>query len=110
MSKKEKTIEEKYKVLDQISHVLLRPGTYVGSNKPNTSLKWIIENNKMIKKEITIIPSFLKIIDEINVCYVILFNYFVKNLPSSASSFADAETLTDKLHPEKKGSSTKEIS
>ncbi len=62
---KVKTIEEKYKVLDQISHVLLRPGTYVGSNKPNTSLKWIIENNKMIKKEITIIPSFLKIIDEI---------------------------------------------
>jgi DNA topoisomerase-2 len=65
MNKKVKTIEEKYKVLDQISHVLLRPGTYVGSNKPNTSLKWIIENNKMIKKEITYIPSFLKIVDEV---------------------------------------------
>ena len=62
---KVKTIEEKYKVLDQISHVLLRPGTYVGSNKPNTSLKWIIDNNKMVRKEITIVPSFLKIIDEI---------------------------------------------
>ena len=62
---KVKTIEEKYKVLDQISHVLLRPGTYVGSNKPNTSLKWIISDNKMINEEITIIPSFLKIIDEI---------------------------------------------
>jgi DNA topoisomerase-2 len=65
MSKKEKTIEEKYRVLDQISHVLLRPGTYVGSNKPNVSLKWIIENNKMIKREITYVPSFLKIIDEV---------------------------------------------
>lgn len=65
MTKKLKTIEEKYKVLDQISHVLLRPGTYVGSNKPNTSPKWIIDNGKMTKKEITIIPSFLKIIDEI---------------------------------------------
>jgi len=63
--KKEKTIEEKYKVLDQISHVLLRPQTYVGSNKPNTSFKWVLEENKIVKKEITYIPSFLKIFDEI---------------------------------------------
>lgn len=65
MSKKEKTIEEKYKKLDDISHVLLRPSMYLGSIKPNTSLKWIIENNKMIKKEITYIPSFLKMVDEV---------------------------------------------
>lgn len=63
--KKEKTIEEKYKVLDQISHVLLRPNTYVGSNKPNTSIKQVFEDGKIIKKEITYIPSFLKIFDEI---------------------------------------------
>lgn len=63
--KKEKTIEERYKVLDQISHVLLRPQTYVGSNKPNTSFKWVLEENKIVKKEITYIPSFLKIFDEI---------------------------------------------
>ena len=62
MSKK---IEDKYKVLDQISHILLRPGTYVGSNKPSTSLKWIFENGKMVQKEITYIPSFLKIFDEV---------------------------------------------
>jgi DNA topoisomerase II len=62
-----KKIEDKYKVLDHISHVLHRPGTYVGSNKPNTSQKWVYdsENKKMIKKEITFIPSFLKIFDEI---------------------------------------------
>jgi len=60
-----KKIEDKYKVLDQISHILLRPGTYVGSNKPSTSLKWVFDDNKMIQKEITYIPSFLKIFDEV---------------------------------------------
>lgn len=62
-----KKIEEKYKVLDHISHVLHRPGTYVGSNKPNTSQKWTFDSDikKMIKKEVTYVPSFLKIFDEI---------------------------------------------
>lgn len=62
MSKK---IEDKYKVLDQISHILLRPGTYVGSNKPNTSIKNIIEDGSILQKEITYIPSFVKIFDEV---------------------------------------------
>lgn len=62
-----KKIEEKYKVLDHISHVLLRPGTYVGSNKPHTGTKWVYdsESKRMKKREITYIPSFLKIFDEI---------------------------------------------
>jgi DNA topoisomerase II len=62
-----KKIEDKYKVLDHISHVILRPQTYVGSNKPNTSIKYIYdsESNKMIRKEVTYIPSFLKIFDEV---------------------------------------------
>lgn len=64
MSKK---IEEQYKVLDQISHILLRPQTYLGSNKPNTSVQYVFnkETNKMENMEITYIPSFLKIFDEI---------------------------------------------
>lgn len=61
-----KKIEDKYKVLDQISHILLRPGTYVGSNKPNKSNKFIInDNGEMELKELTVIPSFLKIFDEV---------------------------------------------
>jgi DNA topoisomerase II len=60
-----KKIEDQYKVLDQISHVLLRPQTYVGSNKPNTSIKNIINDGKIIEKEITFIPSFIKIFDEV---------------------------------------------
>ena len=62
MSKK---IEEKYKVLDQISHILLRPQTYVGSNKPNTSTRWIYKDGRMSQSEITYVPSFLKIFDEV---------------------------------------------
>lgn len=62
MSKK---IEETYRVLDPISHILLRPQTYVGSNKPHTDNRWVIENGKFVQKKITIIPSFLKIFDEV---------------------------------------------
>jgi DNA topoisomerase-2 len=60
-----KNIEDKYKVLDQISHILLRPGTYVGSNKPGSFNKFIICDDKVTQKELTIIPSFIKIFDEV---------------------------------------------
>lgn len=60
-----KKIEEKYKVLDQISHVLLRPQTYVGSNKPHKSLKDVVVDNKIQKQELSYIPSFIKIFDEV---------------------------------------------
>jgi DNA topoisomerase-2 len=60
-----KKIEDRYKVLDQISHVLLRPQTYVGSNKPNVSIKNIISNGKISQLEIKYIPSFIKIFDEV---------------------------------------------
>ena len=60
-----KKIEDKYKVLDQISHILLRPGTYVGSNKPGKFTRWVIEDVKILQKEVTIIPSFIKIFDEV---------------------------------------------
>jgi DNA topoisomerase-2 len=60
-----KKIEDKYKVLNHIDHILLRPQTYLGSNKPHTANKWIFSGEKMIKEEITYVPSFLKIFDEI---------------------------------------------
>ena len=60
-----KKIEDKYKVLTHIDHVLLRPQTYLGSNKPHTSLKWIYNGEKMIKEEMVYVPSFIKIFDEI---------------------------------------------
>ena len=60
-----KSIEDKYKKLDDISHVLLRPGMYVGSIKPHTSNKWLYDNGKFEKKNITYIPGFIKLFDEI---------------------------------------------
>jgi DNA topoisomerase-2 len=60
-----KKIEDKYKKLDDIDHVLQRPGMYIGSIKPHTATKWIIEDDKMVQKELTYNPGFLKILDEI---------------------------------------------
>jgi DNA gyrase/topoisomerase IV subunit B len=55
----------KYKKLDDVSHVLLRPGMYIGSIKPHTSNKFIFKEEKMVSEEITYNPGFLKIFDEI---------------------------------------------
>lgn len=59
------SIDKKFQKLDDISHVIARPGMYIGSIKPHTSVKWIVEENKMIQREITYNPGFLKIFDEI---------------------------------------------
>lgn len=60
-----KKIEDKYKKLDDIDHVLARPGMYVGSIKPHTASKWILDDGKMTQKELTYNPGFLKLFDEI---------------------------------------------
>ncbi len=62
-----KSVEEKYKKLDHISHILLRPGRYIGSITPHTANVWSYnESDKsMYKEDITWIPGFIKIFDEI---------------------------------------------
>jgi len=60
-----KKIEDKYRKLDDIDHVLARPGMYVGSIKPHTANKWVLEEGKMTQRELTYNPGFLKIFDEI---------------------------------------------
>ena len=60
-----KKIEDKYKKLDDIDHVLARPGMYVGSIKPHTANKWIVDECKMTQRELTHNPGFLKLFDEI---------------------------------------------
>jgi DNA topoisomerase-2 len=59
------SVDKKFKKLDDISHVILRPGMYIGSIKPHTANKWIVEEGKMVQREITYNPGFLKIFDEI---------------------------------------------
>lgn len=65
MSKK--TIEDKYKAMSDIEHVLFRPGMYVGSTKLETMSGFLynIETNKMEQTEYSVCPAMLKIVDEV---------------------------------------------
>ncbi|CAF3730269.1 unnamed protein product [Adineta steineri] len=62
--------EETYQLLEQLDHILKRPETYIGSNRPCTEEMWVvdesnIEGPKIVKKEITYVPGLYKIFDEI---------------------------------------------
>jgi DNA topoisomerase-2 len=63
-----KTVEQTYRKLTDIEHVLHRPGTYVGSTKPH-KMEMFIPNNlnsyEMEYKELSYIPAFLKLFDEV---------------------------------------------
>lgn len=60
------SVDKKFKKLSDIDHVLQRPGMYIGSIKPHTAMKWLIDDeNKMTQREITYNPGFLKMFDEI---------------------------------------------
>jgi len=63
--------EEEYKLLTQEEQILLRPDTVIGSIVDQTKQIWAIEdvkdfsNLKISKQELTYIPGFLKLYDEI---------------------------------------------
>lgn len=63
MSNKKKV--ESYQKLTDEQHVLQRSGMYIGSKKPNTDIKWVVGDKKMEQEEITHIPGFIKLFDEI---------------------------------------------
>jgi DNA topoisomerase-2 len=65
MTKQNKEISEKYQLLDEIEHVLKRPGMYIGSTKPHTAQEWILKDGMYEKEELTYNPGFLKLFDEI---------------------------------------------
>ena len=71
-----KTIEDKYQKLEPHDHILKKPGMYIGSTKKHTAKMWIFNEEaktetgtdpKIILKEITYVPGFYKICDEIYV-------------------------------------------
>ena len=62
---KEKEISKKYELLDEIQHVLKRPGMYIGSTKPHQSSEYFLEGDKFEKSDIEYNPGFLKLFDEI---------------------------------------------
>lgn len=62
-----KHIAQEYQVLDEISHIRKRTGMYAGSTSLQTGKEWVYDQSskKMIKKEISYIPAFVKIFSEI---------------------------------------------
>lgn len=64
---KQKSIEEKYKAMTDIEHVLFRPGMYIGSTKKEIQSGFLYNiNTKMMEQcEYTVVPGMLKIVDEI---------------------------------------------
>ena len=62
-----KTVEETYKKIDNLEHVLLRPDMYVGSIETTKEKLWVYddESGKLVLREIELIPALYKIYDEI---------------------------------------------
>jgi len=65
--KTSKTIEETYKKVGQVDHILLRPDTYIGDVKLQNESMWVYSDSldKIIEKEISYVPGLYKIFDEV---------------------------------------------
>lgn len=55
----------KFKKLSELEHVRARAGIYIGSVYPITKEEWVVENERMLKKNITYSPGILKLFDEV---------------------------------------------
>lgn len=64
---KKLSIEEKYKSMTDVEHVLSRPGMYIGSTKKELQCGFLynISTGEMEQCEYTVVPGMLKIVDEI---------------------------------------------
>lgn len=62
-----KSIEQQFRKLTEVEHVIARPGRYIGSIKPHTANEWVpnAEGTKMVQREVTYNPGFLKLFDEV---------------------------------------------
>ena len=67
MAKKKLTVEQEYELLSQEEQILLRPDTMIGSVEEQTDEQWAFnfDTNKIEKQELTYIPAYLKLFDEI---------------------------------------------
>lgn len=62
----QKSIEEKYKWLDDIEHVLLRPGMYIGSTNFHSARSYLLDTDgKFYQYDITYNPGFIQLFEEI---------------------------------------------
>lgn len=65
-TKKTKTVEERYQKKTQLEHILLRPDTYIGSDKPTEDKAFVYDDEQaaIVEKTITYTPGLYKIFDE----------------------------------------------
>ena len=56
---------EVYKKKTSREHILERPNMYIGANNLISSSEYVLENDKIIQKEVDFVPGLLKIINEI---------------------------------------------
>lgn len=61
----ESSLSTLYQKKDHLEHIYDIPDTYIGSIEPCIQNMWVLSDSKMIQKEITFIPGFFKIFDEI---------------------------------------------
>ena len=67
-SEKKKSIEDTYQKLDPLEHVIKRPAMYIGGTKKSSHKMWIWSksaDSDIILKNISIVPGFYKICDEV---------------------------------------------
>lgn len=64
---KNKTIEQKYKTVSELDHILLRSGMYIGSTKEEDKTMFVYnsETELIEQQETKYVPGLLKIIDEV---------------------------------------------
>lgn len=60
-----KKIEQIYRKLSEVEHVLLRPARYLGTTAPTANRTYTIEDGKVQWREVTYSPAFVKLFDEI---------------------------------------------
>ncbi len=63
-------IEDKYRTMTPIEHILRRPGMYIGSTKEESRQMFIYNGDKMQLMDVNVTPALLKIVDEVisNTC------------------------------------------
>ena len=65
MTKKNITLEDKYKKLTEVEHVLKRPGRYLGAVKVEPVETFVIKNEQAEWTTVNYSPAYLKLFDEI---------------------------------------------
>lgn len=62
-----KSIEQKYQEMDEVTHILSRPGMYVGSTREEERDMFIYNSDKeqFELKTVSFVPAMLKVVDEV---------------------------------------------